>query len=331
MKNMKIFTSSLLILFLSNVSVLSDITASAPTNIIQKIATASSFTSTAQSTAQNASQIQQTTNNVISAKEIKKTVQQDAKKFGLLINEAALSNLTGEESNETQLVAINAQENVLSGSTELKPNLDTIVYDTGLMTLAKEGGHYNNDNTNTIFDTSAGAQQARIKVYVDFKRKVLFGEIESRVTLSGASQMINTKNGGAKAIVSLPVDGELTHTVVSSTGKILLNSSEPYAWLNKHATTSLVRADGSLAPYYDSSERADMLKNVSHGTGGDGNVYVGARFVTAGNGTAGQSTASFEATHAAVGSSASQFAAGVVRYSATATTKASKYTEELPK
>ena len=123
MKNMKIFTSSLLILFLSNVSVLSDITASAPTNIIQKIATASSFTSTAQSTAQNASQIQQTTNNVISAKEIKKTVQQDAKKFGLLINEAALSNLTGEESNETQLVAINAQENVLSGSTELKPNL----------------------------------------------------------------------------------------------------------------------------------------------------------------------------------------------------------------
>ena len=242
MKNMKIFTSSLLILFLSNVSVLSDITASTPTNIIQKIATASSFTSTAQSTAQNASQIQQTTNNVISAKEIKKTVQQDAKKFGLLINEAALSNLTGEESNETQLVAINAQENVLSGSTELKPNLDTIVYDTGLMTLAKEGGHYNNDNTNTIFDTSAGAQQARIKVYVDFKRKVLFGEIESRVTLSGASQMINTKNGGAKAIVSLPVDGELTHTVVSSTGKILLNSSEPYAWLDKHATTSLVRA-----------------------------------------------------------------------------------------
>ena len=115
---------------------MSDITASTPTNIIQKIATASSFTSTTQSTAQNAIQIEQTTNNVISAKEIKKTVQEDAKKFGLLINEAALSNLTGEESNKTQLVAINAQENVLSGSTELKPNLDTIVYDTGLMTLA---------------------------------------------------------------------------------------------------------------------------------------------------------------------------------------------------
>ena len=74
MKNMKIFISSLLILFLSNVSVLSDITASTPTNIIQKIATASSFTSTAQSTDLNANQIQQTTDNVISAKEIKKTV-----------------------------------------------------------------------------------------------------------------------------------------------------------------------------------------------------------------------------------------------------------------
>ena len=38
MKNLKIFTSSLLILSLSSLSVMSEITPSTPTNLIQKIA-----------------------------------------------------------------------------------------------------------------------------------------------------------------------------------------------------------------------------------------------------------------------------------------------------
>ena len=332
MKNIKLFIYLAIVWVFSNSAVLATVTAGSPSNLIKKIATASSFTATNQSSAQNASQIQATTSKVINPKEIKKTVQEDAKKFGLLINEAALSNLTGEESDDAQLVLINGEENIFEGSNDLKPNIDTIVYDTGLMTLTKEGGHYNDDTSNTIFSTEAGAQQARIKVYVDFKRKVLFGEIESRITLTGASQMINTKIGGAKAIVSLPIDGELTHTVVSSTGGMLSNINEPYAWLEKHTTTSLIRADGSLAPYYDNSERLDMQKNVSHGTGGDGNVYVGARFITEGEGTLGQSTASFEASHAAANASATDFVDDkVVRYSATATPTATSYNGELPK
>ena len=288
MKNIKLFIYLAIVWVFSNSAVLATVTAGSPSNLIKKIATASSFTATNQSSAQNASQIQATTSN--------------------------------------------GEENIFEGSNELKPNIDTIVYDTGLMTLTKEGGHYNDDTSNTIFSTEAGAQQARIKVYVDFKRKVLFGEIESRITLTGASQMINTKIGGAKAIVSLPIDGELTHTVISSTGGMLSNINEPYAWLEKHTTTSLIRADGSLAPYYDNSERLDMQKNVSHGTGGDGNVYVGARFITEGEGTLGQSTASFEASHAAANASATDFVDDkVVRYSATASPTATSYNGELPK
>ena len=78
-------------------------------------------------------------------------------------------------------------------------------------------------------------------------------------------------------------------------------------------------------------------KNVAHGTGGDKNVLVQARFLTTGSGTPGKSVASFEASNAtSCGSSCNNtekntFKDSVVRYSATATTKASKYTEELPK
>ena len=165
--------------------------------------------------------------------------------------------------------------------------------------------------TNTIFDaTSAGAQQGRIKVYVDFKRKVLWGDVESRITLTGEAQMTNTYVGASGAITTLPVDKELIHTIDDGTNQALPVNSEPYPWLNKHATTSLVKANGRLAPYYDASERSDMQTNVSHGTGGDNNVLVEARFTTTGSGTPGQSTVSFEATHAAANASASDFADG---------------------
>ncbi len=325
MKTLKLFYNSILILSLSSVSVMSEITASTPTNLIQKIASASSFTSTSQSSVQNANVIQNTTSTVINGKELRKTVEQDAKTFGLLVNEAALERESGEASTNKQMVKIGGAKNIYEGRKDLEPTLDTIVYDTGLMTLTKEAGHYNNDNTNTIFDSSTGAQQARIKVYVDFKRKVLWGDIESKVTLSGGSQMTNTYIGGSSEITSLPVDKELTHTLDTTTGQPFPIASEVYPWETKHATTSLVRADGSLAPYQYTSDKTDMLKNVSHGTGGDSNVYVGARFTTTGSGTPGQSTASFEATHAATGSSDTQFADGVVRYSATVTSTAKKF------
>ena len=84
MKNLKIFTSSLLILSLSSLSVMSEITPSTPTNLIQKIASATSFTSTTQNNAQSISQIQNTTSLAIDSKQIRKTVNEDAKKFGLL-------------------------------------------------------------------------------------------------------------------------------------------------------------------------------------------------------------------------------------------------------
>ena len=226
----------------------------------------------------------------------------------------------------------------------MEPTLDTIIYDTGLITLTKEGGHYNDDSSNTIFDVTSGAQQARVKVYVDFKRKVLWGDVESRITLSGASQMTNTYIGSSAAITSLPVDKELLHTVSSTTGLSLdrtadpsLNgNAEPYPYLknNNDFLNSLLDANGNIASYdpaYAADDMADMVKNVAHGSGGDKNVLVQARFLTTGSGTPGKSVASFEASNAAsCGSSCSTseqntFKDSVVRYSATVETTAKKY------
>lgn len=347
MKMIKNLFNLIIILSLSCTAVFAEITASAPTNIIQKIASATSFTSTSQSSAQNTNVIQNTTSSVINGKELRKTVQQDAKTFGLLVNEAALARESGITSTNKQLVKIGGAKNLYEGREDLEPTLDTIVYDTGLMTLTKEGGHYNDDSSNTIFDTTSGAQQARVKVYVDFKRKVLWGDVESRITLSGASQMTNTYTGSSAAITSLPVDKELLHTVSSTTGLPLdrtadpsLNgNAEPYPYLknNNDFLNSLLDANGNIASYdpaYAADDMADMVKNVAHGTSGDKNVLVQARFLTTGSGTPGKSVASFEASNAAsCGSSCSTseqntFKDSVVRYSATVETTAQKYKAE---
>jgi hypothetical protein len=320
---------------------LSDITASVPTNLIQKIASASSYTSTSQNTDAIVKQVENITSSVVNVKELRKTVENDAKAFGLAINEEALARMSGQTLAKKKVegtVTISAGGSDVYEAIEYpEPNLDTIVYDTGMMTLTKEGGNYNDDSSNTIFDATAGAQQARIKVFIDFKRKKQWGSIESRMTFDtlGGDQITNIKEGGATTITKLPFESELLSHVSSSTGKLLSNADAPTRYEIQpdnvgHLRTSVLRVDGSNngdAVTFDSgSDRKNFQNSMAHGTNGSKNVFVGANFSTGSVGTPGTSTASFEASHAAKDANAAAFKTSVVRYSATATTTASKYT-----
>ena len=81
-----------------------------------------------------------------------------------------------------------------------------------------------------------------------------------------------------------------------------------------------------------------MVKSVSHGTGGDKNVIVQTRFLTAGtDGTPGKTVINFEAYNGDPCSGFScntaeqtAFKDGIERYSKTVTTTATKFTGELP-
>ena len=68
MKKINCLLCTIILLSLSSASVLADVTASTPTNLIQKIASATSYTSTSQSSAQNVNVIQNTTSKVIDGK-----------------------------------------------------------------------------------------------------------------------------------------------------------------------------------------------------------------------------------------------------------------------
>ena len=334
-------------IFLStNISfVFSDITTSVPTNLIQSIATATSFTAINENTAESAGQVQNITNEAINTEQVLEAVQEGAETFGQQNDDVALAAF----SNEAETVTVNSEnENKFAGRSDLEPNIDTLVYDTGMMILKKKGGHYNADNPtdpdDKIFSTAFGAQRARVLVYVDLKRNVLLGEIESQVTLHIGTSIFTTAKGASNDLTNIefPLDGELTRTLVTSTGKIGVGANDPFAWYDKgvgskdgkHSITSLVRADGDPAAFQfnassseNEDERLDLQKALSHASGGNGNVHIGARFVTPGEGSMGTSTASFEASHAAHNADADVFAAGVVRYSATETPSATNITD----
>ena len=354
MRTLKIFLSSLIFMF-SNIGLaFSDITASVPTNLIQSIATSSSFTSLEQISPEAANEIQNTTSSIVDGDALIEEVQESAEAFGEMINEAALE---GGEENKNKFVVLGGKKNEFEDKRDLEPTLGTIIYDTGLITLDREGGNYDTDNLapdgvteRTIF---AGTQQARIKVYVDFNRKVLFGSVESRISLTNGSSMTNTYDGASTNISDedLPVDKELSYTVSSTTGLPLdpdgdvgINEDgEPFLYLKNQDQflNSLLKENGDIAAYDPTEDPAadlqDMVKSVSHGTGGDKNVIVQARFLTSGSdGTPGKSVASFEAFNGVPCASTctpeekKAFREGIERYSKTVTTTATKYTGELP-
>ena len=329
----------------------SDITASSPTNIIQSIANASSYTSLDQNNAQAANEIQNVTDTLLDGEQIRETVELEAEVFGSQLNEA-------EGSNVEQLVNLN-----ISKEPELEfpePNLDTIVYDTGLMTLtANTSAQYNGgagDDTN-IF---SGEQQARVKVYIDFKRQKQWGSIESHITLTnenGGETMINVTEGGARTVTELPVTSQLSRVISSATTKPLnidnaidptfANNEEPYMY-DKHSINSLLKDNttptlglylGDDPKTTQSADFADLQKSVSHGSGGDKGVLVGAKFSTGAGGTLGTSTASFEVSNVGACASATGCTVSgtneiatritsIVRLEATKTTTATKFIEE---
>ena len=356
MKTLKYLISVIIFLFANTAFVFSDITASAPTNLIATIAAASSFSTINESTAESSELVQNITNEVIDTEQVLEAVQEGAEIFGQQNDDEALAAFASEDT--ATLTVIGGEENVFAGRRDLEPNLDTIVYDTGVMILTNEAdsgsdiaNNYNDDSSNTIFDATPGAQTARIKIYVDFKRNVLFGEIESTVTLendlgAGRKVLSTLAKGGAKVITnedfSEPIDGELTKTLDTGTGALMPDDDAPYAYYDlgggnptgengKHSITSIVRADGTPASFEfgvdDENERKAFQKQYSHGTGGEKDILIGARFFTPGEANFGTSTASFEASFGGPDADAADYIGAdgdrkVVRYSATVSTTA---------
>jgi len=370
MRTLKIIFSTLILMFYNMGFAFSDITQSAPTNLISSIASATSFTSLEQISPEATIEIQNTTSSIVDSDVLQAEVQESAEAFGEMVNQMALEVDVGSKDGKKKFLTIGGEKNEYEDEDDLEPTLGTIAYDTGMVNMSREGGNYNTQSE--IFDPTTGAQQARVKVYIDFNRQVLFGSIESKITLSDGTVMTNTYNGRSATIDknTLPVDKRLTFTISSSTGDPLAlnapgedgfcgesgitcpdttNLLQPFVpeKVNDAFRNSLLDENGERQAYLSAGEggtpeldQTDMQKSISHGTGGDKDVLVLGRFLTAGSdGTPGKSFAAFEAFNGVPCADSDEctteeknaFKAGIERYSTgIVTTTATKITEELP-
>ena len=100
MRTVKIFFSVLIFMFFNMGFAFSDITQSAPTNLISSIASATSFTSLEQISPEATVEIQNTTSSIVDSDVLQAEVQESAEAYGVAINE------TSSKDDQTQKFAV---------------------------------------------------------------------------------------------------------------------------------------------------------------------------------------------------------------------------------
>jgi len=291
------FIIFLLIFFLGfNLNLQAEITVATPSVILTQLATATSFSSDVPLDQASIDTINETTATVVNQEEMKIEVEADAVKLGEKIDQAEKAVLAGEDvDNEKLLMVLNSAKDDLTSRIDLEPTLGTYIYDSGPMVLAQNTSSNYNQSTDAsnMFDQTDGAQQARIVVYIDFKRQVQWGDVTSTVKFAArenvtgynSTSFTNTKIGGSSRIAGneLSLNRQL-NTIYKNDGTEL-TAAESYSGIGaeppiKHAINSLVLANGKHAPYSDTGfdadgnpinglavlDREDMQTYISHDT-----------------------------------------------------------------
>jgi len=291
------FIISLLVFFLGfNLNLQAEITVATPSVILTQLATSTSFSSDVPLDQASIDTINETTATVVNQEEMKIEVEADAVKLGEKIDQAEKAVLAGEDvDNEKLLMVLNSAKDDLTSRIDLEPTLGTYIYDSGPMVLAQNTSSNYNQSTDAsnMFDQTDGAQQARIVVYIDFKRQVQWGDVTSTVKFAArenvtgynSTSFTNTKIGGSSRIAGneLSLNRQL-NTIYKNDGTEL-TAAESYSGIGaeppiKHAINSLVLANGKHAPYSDTGfdadgnpinglavlDREDMQTYISHDT-----------------------------------------------------------------
>jgi hypothetical protein len=285
------FIISLLVFFLGfNLNLQAEITVATPSVILTQLATATSFSSDVPLDQASIDTINETTSTVVNQEEMKIEIEADAVKLGEKIDQAEKDVLAGEDvDNEKLLMVLNSAKDDLASRIDLEPTLGTYIYDSGPMVLTQNTSSNYNQSTgvSNMFDQTEGAQQARIVVYIDFKRQVQWGDVTSTVKFSATSRaasvddynstsFTNTKIGGSSRIGDdeLSLNRQL-NTIYKNDGTEL-TVAESYSGVGavppiKHDINSLVLANGDHAPYSNADgfailDRVDMQTYIGHDT-----------------------------------------------------------------
>ena len=154
-----------------------------------------------------------TTSSIIDTVNLKADIQADAAKFGLTVDTAAADILSGISNTDSKSVSA-ALTSLTDNLTQLDddyvstPDQNTIVYSMAWTDLEKvtsyDGKTYSSNNN--VF-SATGTQQSRGKVYVNFKKKEIWADIDVKLTRAeGTTSTLQTNyNTGTAGFSSVPI------------------------------------------------------------------------------------------------------------------------------
>ena len=230
--------------------------------------------------------------------------------------------MTPTDSDSISATLSQMESNITELADDYVPTLDqdTIVYDTGWVTLTKKTSYdsktYSSDNE--VFDSSA-AQQMRGKVYVNFKKREVSADMSAKITLvhDGNGEKRYDWNTGAATFNSVPVVAESVKRLMTSEGE---TAADMYNGINDTmlASNSTLQSSAhktrqQLINIYNHDIAAPVCMFACVEVASEHGVFHYGKFTTATSESTGLGTLILEGGHAIQGSNEAQFAASVER------------------
>ena len=336
MKKISFIIKTIFIILLFNSYSFAVVSIPTPSVALNQIAT--SMSHSANNTVQTTTTINNTTSNLLDSSELTVDIQKNAKKLGLSLDKESATILASTDSTDAKSVSKamgQVKENVTGRDEDYVPTLnqDTIVYETEWFALEKVGTQAgSNPSTMNSFDYASthdvfkeGAEQTvKGKVYVNFKKRDMWAEMDVKLTLTqatsvasaGEQQTINYESGTATfsevpvvadEVIRYTHNGDQWGNVMSAEGNTL-----------KASATALRDACSNCDWWKTKSQMVSEWNHDNNSGAQDAwkSVHIYGKFTTASEGGTALGQVAIEGGHHDDNSEEAAFVASIERYEA---------------
>ena len=311
-----------------------------PSTAINKIA--SSMSHSAKNNAQTIANVSSATSSLLNSSKISAGIQATAAKFGLSIDTEAATILASVDTSSSASISkamAQLDSNIRGLGYDYVPTLDqdTIVYETEWFALQKVGTQAGANPSNmTSFDyatthdvfTEGVDQMAKGKIFVNFKKRDVWAEMELKLTLveetnnaAANTQQLISYTSGTATFDEVPVVADEARRISQTFGVTGTGFDQPASGEHNtmKASATALQASCCTGSWWDSAEnRASEYNHDNDGGNQDAweSVYMYGKFTTPSEGGTALGEIAVEAGHHDDNSDEAGFVASIERHEA---------------
>ena len=336
MINILFIIKSIFIILIFNSNSIAVVSNPMPTTTLNKIANSMSYS--ANNTSQNVTNnTSSTTSKLINSSKLTAGIQKSAEKFGLTIDTEAAAivasiDTSSVESMSKALASLEDNYSHLDEDYVQTIDQDTIIYDSDWTTLTKvTGGSLNYTTNNNVFKSGA-SQQVRAQVYVNFKKRDIFADVDTKITRAvGAGGRVNSTGGteiqtswntGTATFTDLPIVATDDQRIGDGWGSYAAAFAGQYDKFSTMKKSTIELQDActhcDAGSYWTVKQNhIEEYNNNVNDTSSYGSIYFYGKFTTASEGAEGVGNFVLEGGFTADGASERTFVESIERYEVT--------------